>query len=194
MDRKNTEKRFYELAWPHMDAVLRVAQCLTHSSSDAEDLTQETMVKAFKAINTVRDETHIKGWLMSILRRARIDQVRATRDEASLDQLELNLIRDDGAASHDSEGSSRDPDEVMSSFNDEEIIRELRELPKEIRWTLLLVDVEGMEQFDAAAVLAVPIGTVKSRLHRGRAMLRAALGRCQYARHTPIERLIATGS
>ena len=55
------------------------------------------------------------------------------------------------------------------------VIRALRELPKEIRWTLLLVDVEAIEQSDAAAVLSIPVGTVKSRLHRGRAMLRATL-------------------
>lgn len=171
----NDEKRFYELAWPHMDAVLRTAQCLTHSAADAEDLAQETMVKAFKSINTIRDETKAKAWLMTTLRRARIDQLRSATKEASVDQLDLEPTCEDTATESHANGLCTDPEEVLNSIGDEEIIRALRELPKEIRWALLLVDVEGMEQDDAAAVLGIPVGTVKSRLHRGRAMLRATL-------------------
>lgn len=175
MGSKADEKRFNDLVWPHMDAVLRTAQCLTHSSADAEDLAQETMVKAYKAINTIRDDPSVKGWLMTILRRARIDHARTAKDEASLEELELELVRDDGATESNTDGFWRDPEAVLNSFSDEEVIHALRELPKEIRWTLLLVDVEGMEQADAATVLSIPVGTVKSRAHRGRDMLRTVL-------------------
>lgn len=175
MGTKADEKRFYQLAWPHMDAVLRTAQCLTHSSADAEDLAQETMVKAYKAINTIRDDSKAKAWLMGILRHARIDHVRATSHHASLDELKLEPARDDGVGEAPFDALSQEPDEVLNSFSDEAVIRALRELPKEIRWTLLLVDVEGVEQRDAADVLAVPVGTIKSRLHRGRDLLRTVL-------------------
>lgn len=169
------ETRFHELAWPHLDAVLRTAQCLTHSTADAEDLAQETMLKAFKAIRTVRDTLLVKAWLMTILRRARIDQARSTNSEASLDQLEIDPACHDAVGDLSLSGVRRDPQDVLSSMSDEKVIHALRELPQGIRWALLLVDVEGMDQREAGAVLGVPVGTVKSRLHRGRAMLRTVL-------------------
>ena len=171
----NNERRFCELAWPHMDAVLRTAQCLTRSSADAEDLAQETMFKAFKAIHTIRDAACAKVWLMSILRRARIDQVRANRHEVIWNPLELELELEDIRAEAPSVRLGHKSDAALDSLDDEDVVRALRELPREIRWTLLLVDVEGTDQRDAAIVLGVPVGTVKSRLHRGRAMLRQSL-------------------
>jgi RNA polymerase sigma-70 factor (ECF subfamily) len=183
---KADEKRFYELAWPHMSAVLRMAQCLTHSAADAEDLAQETMIKAFKAIHTVRHDSNVKAWLMTIVRRAHIDRLRVAKDQASLEQLELEPARDDAAPDSDPDVFWSNPDEVLNSFSDEEVIHALRELPKEIRWTLLLVDVDGMDQTDAANVLTIPVGTVKSRLHRGRAMLRVALQRSTDSERTPV--------
>ncbi len=169
------EKRFYELAWPHMDAVLRTAQCLTRCSADAEDLAQETMIKAFKAIATILDDTKAKAWLMTILRRARIDQIRSTKDESSLDQLELEPTRTDATPESNADAFYHGPDELLNSLSDDEVICALRELPKVMRWTLLLVDVEEMDQAEVAAVLGIPVGTVKSRLHRGRAILRVTL-------------------
>lgn len=186
MGSKADEDRFYRLAWPHMDTVLRTAQCLTHSPADAEDLAQETMIKAFKAINSIRDDSKAKAWLMSILRHARIDQRRATNDDASLEQLELEPARDDAVTDPNPDGAWRDPEAVLNSLSDEQVIEALRDLPKEIRWTLLLVDVEGMEQADAAAVLTIPVGTVKSRLHRGRSMLRTALPQFRRPAHQPV--------
>lgn len=175
MAAKNENVRFYELVWPHRDAVLRTAQCLTHGAADAEDLAQETMIKAFRAINSLRDDSKVKPWLMTTLRHVRMDHLRARRDEVSLDQLEIEPERDDATSQGGIVDFSRDPEEVLNSFSDEEVIRALRDIPKEIRWTLLLVDVEGLDQGDAAQVLDVPVGTVKSRLHRGRGMLRASL-------------------
>lgn len=171
----DAEQRFYELAWPHMDAVLRTAVCLTRSAADAEDLAQETMLKAFQAIGTVRDGSKVKAWLLTILRRTRIDDARSTKALPGLGQLEIDPACDEAGDGISCGGVWDVPEQILNSFSDNEIIRALRELPKKIRWALLLVDVEGLDQKDAADVLLVPHGTIKSRLHRGRAMLRTTL-------------------
>ena len=173
-------QRFYDLVWPHLPAVLRLAGILTGDANDAEDLAQETMLKAFRALDQFQDGTDAKRWLTTILRNARIDRLRSTarqaEHEVSLDQMEL-----DPAAAGEANDSSPafepgdDPQQILGAFSDQEMIDALQRLPEEIRWTLLLVDVEGLNQEDAAGLLDVPLGTIKSRAHRGRAMLRKTL-------------------
>ena len=176
MASKNAPERFYQIVWPHMATVLRTAEFLTHSFADAEDLAQETMVKAFKAMDTLRDEQRAKGWLLAILRNARIDHARSEpKGEVSLDLLALDPAGRESTVQPHRASPCCDPEQVLESFEDRQIIEAIKQLPKEIRWTLLLVDVEGLDQCEASQVLDVPIGTVKSRLHRGRAMLRAEL-------------------
>ena len=120
MNNTTDQQRFYDVAWPHMAAVLRTAQCLTHSLADAEDLAQETMIKAFKAINTIRTDGTAKAWLMSILRRTRIDHLRVAKDEASLDQLEIVLARDDAFIEPDPDEAWHDPEAILNAFSDED--------------------------------------------------------------------------
>jgi RNA polymerase sigma-70 factor (ECF subfamily) len=173
LDHEHATTRFYDLVWPHRASVLRLAQILTGNAAEADDLAQETFIKAFKALGQFQDGTDVLAWLATILRRTRIDRLRAAAASArfvSLNQLEAD-IADDGCE----QPQWQNPQEVLSAFGDQEIIEALQKLPEEIRWTLLLVDVQGMEQQDAARVLEIPVGTVKSRLHRGRAMLRQAL-------------------
>ena len=177
MANKNDPARFYQLVWPHMATILRTAEFLTHRFSDAEDLAQETMVKAFKAMDTLRDEERVKSWLMAILRHARIDHARSKpKGEVSLDLMCFDPADNrESTAQSDRMSLRNDPEQVLNLFEDRRIIEAIKQLPKEIRWTLLLVDVEGLDHGEASRVLDVPIGTVKSRLHRGRAMLRAEL-------------------
>lgn len=176
MASKNDPERFYQIVWPHMATVLRTAEFLTHSFADAEDLAQETMVKAFKAMDTLRDGQRAKGWLLAILRNARIDHARSEpKGEVSLDQLGFDSADREVTLQPNHVFRSNDPEQVLNSFEDRRIIEAIKQLPKEIRWTLLLVDVEGLDHSEASQVLEVPVGTVKSRLHRGRAMLRADL-------------------
>src|SRR5882757_1475308 len=158
LQQREATERFYECVWPHRSALLRVAQILTHDVHDAEDLTQETLVKAFKAIGQFEGGTDAKKWLLTILRNTGIDRRRASTayaKEVSLDQFPVDLAdaRLPGNESDDSGWAN----------------------PQEIRWTLLLVDVEELKNEEAAAILDVPLGTVKSRAHRGRALLRQAL-------------------
>ena len=165
--------RFYHLVWPHAAVVLRYARVLTHRHAEAEDLSQEAMLKAFKCMDSLHDESGIKAWLLTILRNCHIDRTRsqARRNEISYDAMEVELPAPDRVE----HVQNTDPDSLLNEFSDEAMIQALRNLPEDIRWTLLLVDVEGMPDAEAAAVLAVPVGTVKSRLHRGRKMLYQSL-------------------
>lgn len=165
--------------WPLLPVLLRSAQYLTGSAAEAEDLAQETVLKAMTAIDKFEPGTSAKAWLLTILRRTHIDRVRAIRRRVQ----PLSLDADDGidpAAPAGQGGGVYDsqwdePEMILEGFEDAEVIAALKALPEEIRWTLLLVDVEGMDHREAARVLDVPEGTIKSRAFRGRGMLRDRL-------------------
>lgn len=178
MTNEEATERFYELVWPLAATVLRTAQILTGRVAEAEDLAQETMLKAFRSIESFCDGTDVKAWLMAILRNARTDRIRAgvrSAANVSLDALPFEPADEAGAVESRSEEAGERPEALLNAFGDRDIIEALQRLPEEIRWTLLLLDVEGLDQQEAARVLAVPIGTVKSRAHRGRTMLHEAL-------------------
>ena len=162
-----------------MPAVLRTAHILCGgNSAEAEDLAQETMLKGFRAIDQYRDGTDARAWLLTILRHARIDRIRSLAASAGTMSFE-DLAQDPPGRPESNELNrqtvAENPEVVLEQFTDAEMIKALAGLPEEIRWTLLLVDVEGMDQKEAAQILHVPVGTIKSRAHRGRIMLRGAL-------------------
>ena len=168
--------RFNEHVWPHAASVLRTARVLTGNDADADDLAQDTMLKAFGAIHSLRDGTSGKAWLLAILRNTHIDHLRAAPPRTiSLDQPGLEPAA--GVRDLESQAGQdyHDCVAVLERFSDAHVITALRSLPKEICWTLLLADVEGLDHREAAKVLGVPVGTVKSRVHRGRLMLRDRL-------------------
>jgi len=135
------------------------------------------MVKAFRSIDSFQDGTDAKAWLMTILRNTRVDYLRSRASRHGETSLESMTHEPAGVedVSLDAHSAWENPQALLQQFSDQHMIEALQGLPEEIRWTLLLVDVEGMDQADAAKVLEVPVGTVKSRAHRGRAMLRAKL-------------------
>lgn len=176
MDHQKATARFYSLVWPHRATVLRIARFLVRDATEAEDLAQETLVKAFRFIDTFQDGTDIKAWLMAILRNTRTDRFRAANAEpetVGLDQLCPEPA--DTTERDDEDRAWQKPQQVLDAFADQQVIDALLELPEEIRWTLLLVDVQQVDHRDAARILGIPAGTVKSRAHRGRAMLRRTL-------------------
>ena len=178
MDTEQNTDRFYRVIWPHAAMVLRAAQMLCHHRAEADDLAQETLLKAYRYVEGFRDGTNAKAWILRILRNARIDQLRSKRAESGTIPLNEDTLGMSASVEIDAcpdPATSTDAATMLESFSDAEVITALKELPEEIRVTLLLVDVEGMVHADAAAVLEIPVGTVKSRAHRGRAMLRTSL-------------------
>lgn len=166
--------RFRAEAWPLLPALLRVARLLTRDAHEAEDLVQETMVRAFRHLGTFESGTNMKAWLMTILRRTQIDLYR--REARRLSTGSLDAMAEDPAADPvASDEAWREPDELLDRFDDEAIEEALCSLPDEMRWTLLLVDVEQMSVSEAAEALGVAPGTIKSRASRARARLRDAL-------------------
>ncbi len=177
LDSDAATDRFYRTIWPHAALLLRTALLLCHHQTEAEDVSQETLLKAFKSIDQLHEGDDARPWLLTILRHVRIDRIRsaaAKHTAVSLDGADMDPADDESPVVSDVEAWS-DPNAMLQQFSNTQMIDGLKALPEEIRWTLLLVDVEGIDQQDAAAVLGVPVGTVKSRSSRGRAMLRKAL-------------------
>jgi RNA polymerase sigma-70 factor (ECF subfamily) len=146
----------------------------TANAADAEDLAQETLLKAFRAMDTFRARTNAKAWLLTILRNARIDRLRTRA--GSDPPVSLDDLAAEPAAADSAPGAAwGSPEEILNAFSDAELIDALQGIAEELRWTLLLVDVEEMDHRKAAGVLGVPVGTIKSRLHRARALLRQVL-------------------
>lgn len=175
MNQDQVTKRFYALVWPHRTDVLRVAQFLCRDHFAADDLAQETLLKAFRALGEVQATgKDLKPWLLAILRNTWRDRLRASRAHVSIEAL-ITEPAFDPAADVDGVEFWTDPQMLVEAFSDQQVIDALKTLPEEIRWTLLLVDVEGVGVQEAADILEVPGGTIKSRAHRGRAMLREKL-------------------
>lgn len=170
------QRRFARLAWPYLPAVLRTARYITQSETDADDLAQDTMIKAMKAIDRFRDGTDMKAWLITILKRTFIDRLRADQRRIKFQSLDdVDPAVDPNTSVGVFDDSWPEPEKLLNQFEDEAVIEALRKLPEDIRWTLLLLDVEQMDQATAAGILGVPVGTVKSRAHYGRKMLRDLL-------------------
>jgi RNA polymerase sigma-70 factor (ECF subfamily) len=166
-------RRFYAEIWPHAAAVVRSARLLARNASEADDLSQETMLKAYESLESLRPGTNAKSWLLTILRHSWIDRFRSRNAHPTVALGDADVPERDAASEQNEDWA--DPEDILFRFGDADIIDALQQLPDEIRWTLLLVDVEGMPQMEAADVLGVPAGTIKSRAHRGREMLRDAL-------------------
>lgn len=174
MQTEAATRRFYAEVWIHAPVVLRVAQVLAKDAGRGEDLAQEAMLKAFRFIDQLKPDSDARKWLLAILRNTWTDWIRA--DVRRPKESDLGDAHDSVADERPPvSAGTDDPRRVLETFSDSEVINALQKLPEEIRWTLLLVDVEGLDHSDAAEVLAVPVGTIKSRAHRGRAMLRETL-------------------
>lgn len=167
------EKRdsFQREAMVHLDALYRVALRLTGNAADADDLVQETMLKAYRSWHQYQQGTNAKGWLLTILRHAFINEYRRrTRhpETVNLDAIEPFAVLDD-----------RQDDDPQGQFFDrivdDEVLRAIDALPEQFREAVVLSDVEGMSYEEVARILDVPIGTVKSRLFRARRLLQAKL-------------------
>lgn len=168
---------FQEEAMPHLDALFGKAFFLTKNREDAEDLVQETMLKAIKKFEQYRLGTNCKAWLFTILQRTFYNQYRKQKkivfiDESKQRSLE-ELVTASGANKY--EYSFDHLDELIQQLFDDEISRALLNLPDKYKEVILLVDVYGFSYRETAEILDCPGGTVMSRLSRGRKSLRKKL-------------------
>jgi RNA polymerase sigma-70 factor (ECF subfamily) len=161
----------------HIDALYRTALRMTRSEADAQDLVQETYIRALRFRDQFTLGTNMKAWLFRILTNTFINSYRRktaqpeTTDLEGVDELSLyRRMVGDRAAS-----SSPDPEtELLNGLVDTEVTDALEEMPEKFRTTVLL-DVEGFSYKEIAEMLGIPIGTVMSRLHRGRKFLQKRL-------------------
>ena len=169
---------FAEQAMPLMDGLYSAALRMTRNPADAEDLVQETYLKAYRAFHTFQQGTNLKAWLYRILTNTYINTYRAKKrrpDETDLDEVEdLYLYRRLGGLEAARTGRSAE-DELMDLFSEAEVKAAVEDLPENFRMAVLLADVEGFSYKEIAEIMDIPIGTVMSRLHRGRKALEKLL-------------------
>ena len=162
----------------HMPSLYSAAMRMTRNPADAEDLVQETYLKAYRAFDSFQEGTNLKAWLYRILTNTFINSYRSKKrrpDESELDEVEdLYLYRRLGGLEAAAAGRSAE-EEVLDSFTDDEVKQALEALPEQFRMAVLLADVEGFSYKEIAEILDIPIGTVMSRLHRGRKALQKGL-------------------
>ena len=162
--------RFAAYVLPELDVLGRVALSLTRSAPDAEDLVQETLLRAYRAIDRF-DGRYPRAWLLTIMRNAQVNRVRRKRPELLRDPEDAVRTMSDT----DGEGSTTE-DRVMHGQFDSVVEVAFNELPLKFREVVELVDLNQLSYQEAADVLEVPVGTVMSRLHRGRKRIRDHLG------------------
>ena len=162
----------------HMPSLYTAALRMTRNPADAEDLVQETYLKAYRAFGSFTEGTNLKAWLYRILTNTYINTYRAKKrrpEESDVDDLEnFYLYRRLGGLEGASAGRSAE-DEVLDHFTESEVKEAIEALPEQFRMAVLLGDVEGFSYREIAEILGVPIGTVMSRLHRGRRALQKRL-------------------
>jgi len=172
------QAKFSELAIEYMPSLYTAALRMTRNPADAEDLVQETYLKAYRAFNSFTEGTNLKAWLYRILTNTYINAYRAKKrrpEESDIDDLEnFYLYRRLGGLEGAMAGRSAE-DEVLDHFTETEVKEAIEALPEQFRMAVLLGDVEGFSYKEIAEILDVPIGTVMSRLHRGRRALQKRL-------------------
>lgn len=182
--KEEQKKIFQELLTPELPALFRTALRMTRNREDAEDLVQEAVTKAFAAFERFEEGTNFRAWIFKILTNTFINNYYRLRDRQkvpSLDEME-----EETSFQPSLEGVT--PEEVLiNTLTREDILRAIESLPLEFRAVVVLTLIEGFSYKETAEILDIPIGTVMSRLHRGRKLLQKLLW--EYStRKTPLEK------
>ncbi len=172
------QSTFAEQAMEYAPQLYSAALRMTRNQADAEDLVQEAYLRGFRSFHTFQEGTNLRAWLFRILTNAYINRYRAKQRrpiETDLDDVEeLYLYRRLGSMETAAASMSAE-DQFMDLFTDDEVKQALEDLPVNFRLPVLLADVEGFAYKEIAEMLDIPIGTVMSRLHRGRKAMQRAL-------------------
>jgi RNA polymerase sigma-70 factor (ECF subfamily) len=161
---------FEKEALPHLDAVFNFALRMTGDEDDADDLVQETFMKAFRFFDKFEKGTNCRAWLFRILKNSYINDYRkATKEPNKIDYEDVqNFYENIKANEVETQHSVQD---VFTNLLDDEISKAITDLPEDFRTVIILSDIEGFTYEEIADFVDVPVGTVRSRLHRARKML-----------------------
>jgi RNA polymerase sigma-70 factor (ECF subfamily) len=174
---EDERRRFQADALPLLDSLYGAALRMTRNPQDAEDLVQETMLRAYRAFDRFEAGTNLKAWLFRILTNAYINTYRKRQREpqkVSADEVEeFDLYQE--LKSHDTQFEATPESIVLDSLVDSDIIDAIEDLPEQFRLAVVLSDIEGFSYAEMAEIMDVPMGTVMSRLHRGRKALQKRL-------------------
>ena len=171
---RSVHEEFQREAVPHMDILYNYALRMTGDQDDADDLLQETYLKAYRFWDKYEKETNIRAWLFRIMKNSYINRYRKeTKEPDTVDydkiQNYYSTIRDESADPNDLQ------EKIFGGLFEDNVAQALESLPEDFRTVVILCDIEGLTYEEIAEFVDCPIGTVRSRLHRGRKMLRAML-------------------
>ncbi len=169
--------RFVEDAAPLLDPLYSAALRMTRNPADAEDLVQDTMLRAYRSFDRFEPGTNLKAWLFRIMTNAYINIYRKRQREPQ--QISQEEVEDfdlyQELKSHDPQWEATPENIVLDRLLDADIVSAIEDLPEQFRFAVILSDVEGFTYAEMAEIMDVPMGTVMSRLHRGRKALQKRL-------------------
>jgi RNA polymerase sigma-70 factor, ECF subfamily len=171
---RGLHKEFEREAIPHSDILYNYALRMTGNADDARDLLQETFLKAFRFWDKYEKGTNVRAWLFRIMKNTYINVYRkAVKEPDTVDYNDIqnfyNIIRENSADGNDLQ------EKLFGHLLDDDVTKALEALPEEFRTVVILCDIEGLTYEEIAEFVECPVGTVRSRLHRGRKLLYAKL-------------------
>jgi RNA polymerase sigma-70 factor (ECF subfamily) len=176
LSEESQSRRFQEIALPHLDAAYNLARWLARNDADAQDIVQEAFLRAFKSFGGFRG-TSARPWLLAIVRNTCYTWLKRHRSSQLEVPYDDSVENDDAESSYPGE-SETNPEALLAASEERQLFdAALEKLPVEFREAVILRDVEELSYKEIANVAAIPIGTVMSRLARGRRMLFAELTR-----------------
>jgi RNA polymerase sigma-70 factor (ECF subfamily) len=179
----SAKEQFTSDAMQYAPQLFSTALRMTRNRSDAEDLVQETYIKGWRSFHTFQEGTNLRAWLFRIMTNTYINKYNAQKrkgTEVELDDVEELFLYKRLGSIDQSQLSSSAEDQMLDLFTDDEVKNALESLPEDFRIPVLLSDVDGFSYKEIAEMLEIPIGTVMSRLHRGRKAMQKML--YEYAR------------